>query len=665
MFAAGERRRGARLARRVGRRARLSGAVAIVLVAACGPASEPTRTERRHASLEAFLTSADGGAAGRRLVVIGLDGASWDYLRPRFREGELPNLARITREGVVGTLRSVECYFTPPAWTTLFTGVLPERHGVYTFGRWNAAEREFSESTSADVGAPTLWDLASRAERRVAAVGVPVTYPATPVEGVMVSGLMTPKRHGPPLAVKPMPDRPVPPDPTLETFSLPLSAAFEDPSNVFLARFVDTEDDGETRYDRVRLRVLKKGIGPPEKRVLGTYDFPVGDFSPWLRVRVAGPVARRDAWARIRFDRPSETGVDFRLSPTFERIRHPFTHPRELAAELQERFGYYLPHEFLSLDLLPEITADAAEHARFFLAREPWDVFLYVFGQSDNAHHVVGFAESVLPIYREIDDFLGELLDEADDDTVVVLASDHGFGAFDYAVDPNQLLARKGLLHWSAPGVIDHDRTLVFHNLWHFYFAPRLLSREELVSHGVPIEATEEPRAALERYLTRIFRELRSDDGEPFPVDVVPLPPDAMGDAPDMAVRGSDRYWIEFWNVDRPSGAIVRPLVGDERWKHARDGILAFWSADVQSGRDLGVVDIQDVTPTLLDLLGLPVAEDLDGRVIPGVLSAEIDRGRVLHRIATYGPPTPVETLESDDPASFEEKLRALGYLRD
>jgi arylsulfatase A-like enzyme len=76
-------------------------------------------------------------------------------------------------------------------------------------------------------------------------------------------------------------------------------------------------------------------------------------------------------------------------------------------------------------------------------------------------------------------------------------------------------------------------------------------------------------------------------------------------------------------------------------------------------------VDIQDVTPTLLDLLGLPVAEDLDGRVIPGVLSAEIDRGRVLHRIATYGAPTPVETPEHDDPASFEEKLRALGYLRD
>jgi predicted AlkP superfamily phosphohydrolase/phosphomutase len=643
---------------------RLVAAIAIALLAACGADPDVTRVERRHASLQTFLDSPDAEVPRRRVVLIGLDGASWDYLRPLFREGELPNLARVVREGAVATLRSVECHFTPPAWTTLFTGALPSRHGVYTFGRWNAARREFEEVTSADIRVPTLWELASQAGRRVAAVGVPVTYPATPVEGVMVSGLMTPKHHGPPLVVKPMPDRLVPPDPTLESFATPLSAAFEDPSNVFLARFVDGEDDDRVRYDRVRLSVLRKGFAPPEKRILGTYDFPVGRFSPWVRVRV-GRAPHRDAWVRIRFDDPSERGVDFRLSPTFEPILRPFTHPRELAAELSERFGYYLPHEFLSLDLLPEITADAAEHARFFLGREPWDVFLYVFGQSDNAHHVVGFSDAVLPVYREIDAFVGDVLARAEDDTVVVLASDHGFGSFDHAVDPNQLLAIRGLLHWSAPGVIDHDRTLVFHNLWHLYFDSDLLSREELLRRDIPVETDEAPHAALARHLTRIFRELESDSGEPFPVEVVALPADAAGDAPDMAVRGSERYWIEFWNVDRPSGEIVRPLVGDERWKHAPDGILAFWGADVRGGRDLGVVGIQDVAPTLLDLLGLPVAEDLDGEVIAGVLAAELDRERPLLRVASYGPRRRAARPEGEPPASFEETLRALGYVRD
>lgn len=648
-----------------GGRIRAGGRLALALTLALAlVACSSGRPERRHASFDAWLAQRAPDAPRRKLVVIGIDGASWDYLTPYLDDGSLPQLARVRSEGTVATLRSVECYFTPPAWTTLFTGMLPAHHGVYSFGRWNPERRDFDEVSAADVQAPPLWELVSRAGLRVASIGVPVTYPAAPVAGVQVSGLMTPKRHGPPLVLTRVERPPVAPEPPLPSFAPLLSAAFEDPLNVFRLRFADGVDDGRTSYDRVQLEVLKKGTGPPSARSLGRYEFPVGRYSPWLHVRVPALMGHADAWTRIRLELGSDGVVSYQLAPTFERIAHAYTWPRELAGELEQRFGYYLPHEFLPLELLPAITADAAGHARWFLAREPWDVFLYVFGQSDNAHHLVGFAPEVLPVYREIDAFVGDVLAQADEDTLVVLVSDHGFGAFDFAVDPNQLLGRRGLLRWSAPGVIDHEHSTLFHNLWQLYFDPAQLTYAELRARAVPIEPGEDPRAALERYLVQAFGELRSEDGTPFPIEAVDLPPDAVGDAPDMALHGSDRYWLEFWNVDRPSGSLVRPLSGDERWKHARNGILAVWGAGVPAGRDLGTRAIEDVTPTLLDWLGLPVADDLDGAPIGDLLAPSAQRGP-LERVASYGPRTGRPQQPPRARSSFAEMLKALGYVRD
>ena len=107
----------------------------------------------------------------------------------------------------------------------------------------------------------------------------------------------------------------------------------------------------------------------------------------------------------------------------------------------------------------------------------------------------------------------------------------------------------------------------------------------------------------------------------------------------------------------------MRPLLGDERWKHAADGILAVWGNGVARGRDLGRVDIQDVAPTLLDLMGLPVADDLDGAVIEGLLAPEAYRA--LQRVASYGPRTSKPEPVPPDRSSFAEMLRALGYVRD
>lgn len=644
-------------------RGRLAAAIVLATILGCGE-REVVRPEVRHADLAAYVSDLPGEAPARRVVLIGIDGASWDYLLPLIDAGELPAIARLVREGSSGRLRSIECHFTPPAWTTMFTGVLPRRHGIYSFGSWDGEKRRFTKVTSNEVVAPTIWDVASRAQRRVSVVGVPATYPAHPVEGVLVSGIMTPKTRAAPLQLRRAPKRRRPADAELESFSPVLTGALEDEHNVMLFNFLDVRDDGEVGYDEVQLKVLRKGIGAPSRRTLGEYRFPVDRFSPWVAVQLPGEGRARDGWLKIKFRAPGPDGFDYLLTPNFLRLRVPFTHPPSLARQLSRRFGYYLPHEFLSGDVLPSLVEEAAAHARYFFAQPDWDLFLYVFGQSDNAHHLIGSGNAALPIYRRIDDFVGDVLLSAAPDTTVLIASDHGFGAFERSVDLNQYLASLGLLHWKPSGRIDHEKTLVFHNMWHLHFNRTLLTEEELRRRAIDVAAAEAPAAALARHLTQVARELRAPHGQRYPVELVQLPADAVGNAPDMAVQAPDGFWVEFWNVDRPSSEIVRPLTGNERWKHAQDGIFAAWGPGIRAGHDLGIANVQDVAPTLLDLLGLPVADDFDGKVL-SLLETEVAGDRALHRVASFADLRREAVDAPDDPASFEETLRALGYIRD
>jgi hypothetical protein len=426
--------------------------------------------------------------------------------------------------------------------------------------------------------------------------------------------------------------------------------------------FRDSVDDGVTRYDRVRLRVVAKGAGPPEARTLGRFDFGVGEFSPWVHVQEPRDGGLDDVFLKLQFLAP-EGASGFRAGPSFFRIDQPYTHPRALAAELEKQFGYYLPHEFLPMELVPSAARDAAGHARWFLGREPWDLFLFVFGESDNAHHLVGFDASVLPVYAEIDALLGQLMDGLDARTTLAVVSDHGFGEFDEAVDLNQWLSEQGLLRWLRPGEIDHDHTVVFHHMWHLYFDPHLLTAEALAERGVTIAASETPRAALVRHLRDGARALHAPDGRALSIELEPLPEGAVGHPPDMAVVGyPDRVWVEFWNLQRPSDTVVSRLAEGERWKHARDGIAAFSGARIAPG-DLGTLAIEDVAPTLLDLLGLPLADDLDGHPIAGLL-APAAGARPLARVAAYPPAAPLEGAAEAD-AEYEATLRALGYVRD
>ena len=70
-----------------------------------------------------------------KVLVIGLDGATFDLMLPWIEAGELPTLGRMLSEGSSGPLRSTYPPVTAAAWSTFMTRKNPGKHGIYGFFR--------------------------------------------------------------------------------------------------------------------------------------------------------------------------------------------------------------------------------------------------------------------------------------------------------------------------------------------------------------------------------------------------------------------------------------------------------------------------------------------------------------------------------------------------
>ncbi|MCK4719985.1 alkaline phosphatase family protein, partial [bacterium] len=74
-----------------------------------------------------------GNKSGKRMIILGHDGASFNYLDPILKSGKLPNYERFFKSGVRSNCLSTIPPLTPPAWSTMLTGVNPGKHGIFDF----------------------------------------------------------------------------------------------------------------------------------------------------------------------------------------------------------------------------------------------------------------------------------------------------------------------------------------------------------------------------------------------------------------------------------------------------------------------------------------------------------------------------------------------------
>lgn len=124
-------------------------------------------------------------------ILIGLDGATFTILDPLLASGHMPFLAAFIESGVRAECATVIPALTPPAWTSLVTGVGPGQHGIFDFFRKETSHsHNFRFLTARDVQAETIWSLANQHDLRAIALNFPLTFPAPKIEGYVVPGWM-------------------------------------------------------------------------------------------------------------------------------------------------------------------------------------------------------------------------------------------------------------------------------------------------------------------------------------------------------------------------------------------------------------------------------------------------------------------------------------------
>ena len=548
------------------------------------------------------------------LLVIGLDGATLDLVRPWAAAGRLPVLAGLMARGAWGRLRSTIPAATFPAWTSLVTGVNPGRHGVLDFTARVPGSYRVRFVNGSHRRAPALWTRLGAAGRRVAVLTVPATYPPEPVNGVMVSG-----------------------------FDSPLATAI----------------DGSFVHPRSLYAEIQRLVG----------RLPFADFQEV----VTGPGWHEAALARLR------DGVERRAK--------------------------------LGLALL---------------ARERWDAFMVVFGESDTvAHHFWRFHDPSSPrhapgplagaigaVYEALDRAVGALLAAASPGTAVAVVSDHGSGgASDRVVYVNRRLADAGLLAFRAarggrlaslaraaalrvvparaqgpllrrlPGAagrlegghrfggIDWRRTVAYSEELDYHPSVWLNLRgrepEGIVDPADYERVREQVAAALEAWrdeagwpvVARVWRREACYHGP------------HVGEAPDLLLELAlvGGYSPSCLRSDGPGPALRRLTPAEHgggkgrgmNGAHRPDGLFLLAGEGVRAAGRLPAADIVDVAPTLLALAGQPVPAGLDGRPIAGALLVAPERGD--------GPalPEPAAAVDFDGAQSRDlaARLAALGYL--
>jgi predicted AlkP superfamily phosphohydrolase/phosphomutase len=329
------------------------------------------------------------------------------------------------------------------------------------------------------------------------------------------------------------------------------------------------------------------------------------------------------------------------LTPSIE---SPYTYPPGLRDEVRETVGEYLLdctnfRTEAKDDLLRqvyEMTDRRFALAEHLIRTRPWQLFAMVEMGHDRMHH--GFwkymdpahrkhaprneyGDAILDYYRHVDGLIARLLEHADDETAVLVVSDHGAKRLDGGIRVNEWLRREGLLTTLAEPTevcklgdvgVDWSRTVAWGDGG--YYARIFLNVEGREPEGTVAPADYE---SVRDDLIRRLEALPDDRGEPLATRVYrpeELYEEVRGVAPDLIAIFGDLLWRSVGTIGGDEGVYtLENDTGPDDANHAQDGIFVAAGAGIGSpGRaDLHLLD---VAPTVLELLGLEVPGSMRGQ---------------------------------------------------
>jgi predicted AlkP superfamily phosphohydrolase/phosphomutase len=550
-----------------------------------------------------------------RTLILGLDGATFDVIDPLIAAGRMPVLAALAARGVRARLRSTCPPVSAPAWVTFLTGKHPGKHGVFNFQNLDGRRYSgFSETlvNSSYFRGDTLLDHVGRhGGARSLSYRIPMTYPAWDVpNGVVVSG-------------PPLPDR-------------------------------------RRAYARPAAVEAEIGLASPL-----SHD----ELSAAKRAR---DVAQIDACNRFELDLLERT------------VR------RYLAAGTELVIGFTgipdgLHHAFWAFHdpTSPLHEPDAPAALKTLVAR--W--------------------------YVEIDAAIGRILSACDRETAVIVLSDHGGGPAPVRqVNLNAFLRGAGHLALAgerrahlATGVrrlMDRARQELPGRMWLKRHLPERVQRrlrrlrnatgaiawERTRAYAIPVfypitavwvnlagrqpKGVVAPGAEYERTRDALARDLAAlrhpETGEPLVAGVwrreeVYAGPH-LADAPDLIVETAAGFHGGF-DLERLVTDVPLAALRNVNGSHTPEGILVAAGGPFRRGVVLDPPSLADVLPTAVHVLGVPLPDDLDGRVLADALDADWMRAHPVQSAAREGGAGDRVTLPADDEGEMRKFLQGLGYV--
>lgn len=126
----------------------------------------------------------------RKVAIIGLDGATFKVLRPLIESDELPFLSYLLKNSAHGVLETFYPTLSPMEWAAFYTGVNPARLGIFALNI--IMDNRCSSISWKTLRYPALWDIVNFFGYKAGVINVPATYPPKPINGFMITGLLTP-----------------------------------------------------------------------------------------------------------------------------------------------------------------------------------------------------------------------------------------------------------------------------------------------------------------------------------------------------------------------------------------------------------------------------------------------------------------------------------------
>ncbi|MDD5434947.1 MAG: alkaline phosphatase family protein, partial [Nitrospira sp.] len=135
----------------------------------------------------------NNGSNKPKIFIIGIDGGTFDLIKPWVSEGLLPAFSSLMKEGYWGTLNSTIPPITAPAWTSFMTGKNPGKHGLYHFIEPEPGRYEMRYTNALSRRAKTLWSIFNEMGLSTGVFNVPMTYPPEKLNGYCISGMDAPE----------------------------------------------------------------------------------------------------------------------------------------------------------------------------------------------------------------------------------------------------------------------------------------------------------------------------------------------------------------------------------------------------------------------------------------------------------------------------------------